>query len=110
MAFPKTDARSAESSKSEQSQPPGKLGNPLCEFSTDSRADPRLIVALARFYIKGPVEVPVSPASAYQDRLDWLTDTEGMFEGLFLILAADVKPVVGWSSVLMLSRALAITV
>ena len=95
MTFPKTGARSAESSKSTQFQLPGKLGDPLCEFSTDSRADPRLVAALAPFDMEGPVELPVSPASAYQDRLDWLADTEGMFEGLFHILAADVKPVVG---------------
>ena len=103
MTFPKTDARSAEFSKreinsesqAEQSQLPGKLGDPLCEFSTDPRADPRLVAALAPFDMEGPVELPVSPASAYQDRLDWLAETEGMFEGLFQILAADVKPVVG---------------
>ena len=76
-------------------QLPGKLGDPLSEFSTDPRADPRLVAALAPFKMEGPVELPVSPASAYQDRLDWLAETEGMFEGLFQILAADVKPVVG---------------
>ena len=99
MTLPKTDARSAESGKSEskpeQSQLPGKLGDPLCEFSTDPRADPRLVAALAPFDMEGPVELSVSPASAYQDRLDWLAETEVMFEGLFQILAADVKPVVG---------------
>ena len=99
MTFPKTDTPSDDASKSEskpeQSKLPGKLGDPLCEFSTDSRADPRLVAALAPFGMEGPIELPVSPASAYQDRLDWLADTEGMFEGLFKILAADIKPVVG---------------
>jgi len=107
MTFSKTDARSAESSKREskseseiknktdQSQLPGKLGNPLCEFSTDSRADPRLVAALAPFAMEGPVELPVSPGSLYQDRLQWLADTEGMFESLFQVLAADVTPVIG---------------
>ena len=99
MTFPKTDTPSDDASKSEsnseQSKLPGKLGDPLCEFSTDSRAGPRLVAALAPFDMEGPVELPVSPTSAYQDRLDWLADTEGMFEGLFQILAADIKPVVG---------------
>ena len=105
MTYPKKDPRSIDSVKGvdasssvdqkEQFQLPGKLGDPLSEFSTDPRADPRLVAALAPFKMEGPVELPVSPASAYQDRLDWLAETEGMFEGLFQILAADVKPVVG---------------
>ena len=102
MTYPKKDPRSIDlvkdagvitSSSVDQKmkfQLPGKLGDPLSEFSTDPRADPRLVAALAPFKMEGPVELPVSPASAYQDRLDWLAETEGMFEGLFQILAADV--------------------
>ena len=63
MTYPKKDPRSIDSVKNasasasasasvdqkEQFQLPGKLGDPLSEFSTDTRADPRLVAALAPF-------------------------------------------------------------
>jgi acetyl esterase len=78
------------------SQPilPGRLGDPTRVLKTDSRADPRLIAALAPLGLDGaPAPIAIRPDSSIQAKLDYLAATEQSMESLFTALVADLPPI-----------------
>jgi acetyl esterase len=79
---------------SEQPILPGRLSNPNNILKTDSRADPRMVAALATFGLDlAPAPASVTVDSSLQEKLAYLKEAEIGFEGLFAALVTDLPPI-----------------
>src|SRR6201987_561949 len=75
-----------------------QLDFPPRDLRDDPRADPRMVAALAPFGLdRQPPPLPVSPASPREALLDYATQVEANFGGLFDALLAGLAPVEGVS-------------
>ncbi|MDT5148644.1 MAG: acetyl esterase [Mycobacterium sp.] len=69
---------------------PGRLGDPTMELRSDSRADPRMVAALAPFGLDArAAELAVTRQSPLEELLAVASATEQAFDGLFGALLAD---------------------
>jgi acetyl esterase len=75
-----------------------QLDSSPTDLRDDPRADPRMVAALAPFGLdRQPPPLPVSVASPREALLDYATQTEANFGGLFDALLAGLAPVEGVS-------------
>src|ERR1700728_3957403 len=73
---------------------PGRLGDPNRTLKTDSRADPRLVAALAPFGMDGPPPpAPVGVDSPIKAKLDHLAATEAAMQRIFAGFFTDMPPI-----------------
>lgn len=87
---------STQSNSNNNDQPflPGRLSDPNNVLQTDPRADPRMVAALAPFELDiAPAPAPVTADSSLQEKLDYITEAEIGFEGLFAALYTDLPPI-----------------
>jgi acetyl esterase len=84
------------SERGRESARPGRLGDPTRTLANDSRADQRLVAALAAFGLDGDQPPPpVSPSSAPAELLAFVRDAEEGFSAFFSALFSDLEPVAG---------------
>jgi acetyl esterase/lipase len=75
---------------------PGRLGDPARTLREDSRADPRMVAALAPFGLDGEQPPPpVSPASTREELLAFAQGAEDGFGAVFAALFAGLDSVPG---------------
>ncbi|MHB8689999.1 MAG: alpha/beta hydrolase fold domain-containing protein [Solirubrobacteraceae bacterium] len=75
---------------------PGRIGDPDCTLREDSRADPRMVAALAPLGLDGEQAPPlVSPTSPREQLLAFAQGAEEGFGAAFAALLAGLDPVSG---------------
>lgn len=77
-------------------QLPGRLGDPARTLREETRADPRMVAALAPFGLDGEQPPPpVSSTSTREELLAFARETEEAFGAVFAALFAGLDPVPG---------------
>ncbi|WP_433802541.1 alpha/beta fold hydrolase [Actinomycetospora sp. CA-084318] len=78
--------------------PPGRLGDQALTLGTDPRSDPRMVAVFGALgALDHPPANPLTRDAGRETMLGFSVAAEEAFEGLFTVLAQDLKPVDGVS-------------
>jgi acetyl esterase len=73
---------------------PGRLGDPTMVLKTDTRADPRMVQALAEIGLdQAPPPAPVTAESPLDDILNYMAEAEKGFQMMFESVFTDLPPI-----------------